>query len=410
MEQLINITDAVFLGRVGEVELGASAIAGVYYLAVYMLGFGFSVGLQAMVARRNGEQRYRDTGETFFQGLFFLSGLAVFLCLFIRIVSPLVLKRAIVSPDIYEAVIRYLDWRSFGLLFSFPYLAIRSFLVGTTHTGALSRSAFAAVLINIPFNYFLIFVLNLGISGAAVASTLAELGSLIVLAVSMRAKADKSKYGLKAVYNGRLLIKVLKLSMWSMLHAFIGVAPWFLFFLAIEHIGKNDLAISNIVRSVSTVFFVIVNSFALTAGSLVGNAVGAGDKKAVFPICSKILKLGYAVGVPLIGMAVMCHRSVIGFYTDNELLVQRAFVPFVVMLLNYAFALPGYVYLHAVGGTGKTKLTFIFQCITTGVYLFYLYWLGGCAHASLAEYLTAEYLFVMLLAVQSILYLKRKHY
>ena len=38
MEQLINITDAVFLGHVGEVELGASAIAGIYYLAVYMLG------------------------------------------------------------------------------------------------------------------------------------------------------------------------------------------------------------------------------------------------------------------------------------------------------------------------------------------------------------------------------------
>ena len=58
MEQLINITDAVFLGHVGEVELGASAIAGIYYLAVYMLGFGFSIGLQVMIARRNGEQNY----------------------------------------------------------------------------------------------------------------------------------------------------------------------------------------------------------------------------------------------------------------------------------------------------------------------------------------------------------------
>ena len=34
MEQLINITDAIFLGHVGEVELGASALAGIYYLAV----------------------------------------------------------------------------------------------------------------------------------------------------------------------------------------------------------------------------------------------------------------------------------------------------------------------------------------------------------------------------------------
>lgn len=34
MEQMIGITDTAFLGRVGEVELGASAIAGVYYLAI----------------------------------------------------------------------------------------------------------------------------------------------------------------------------------------------------------------------------------------------------------------------------------------------------------------------------------------------------------------------------------------
>ena len=70
MEQLINITDAVFLGHVGEIELGASALAGIYYLAIYMLGFVFSIGLQVMIARRNGEQHYKETGRTFFQGLF----------------------------------------------------------------------------------------------------------------------------------------------------------------------------------------------------------------------------------------------------------------------------------------------------------------------------------------------------
>ena len=30
MEQLINITDAIFLGHYGEVELGASVLAGMY--------------------------------------------------------------------------------------------------------------------------------------------------------------------------------------------------------------------------------------------------------------------------------------------------------------------------------------------------------------------------------------------
>lgn len=138
MEQLINITDAVFLGHVGEVELGASALAGIYYLATYMLGFGFSIGLQVMIARRNGEQNYAETGRTFFQGLFFLSGLALSLCLLIQGLSPFLLKQLITSPEIYQAVTDYLDWRSFGLLFSFPFLALRAFFVGIIKTRSLS--------------------------------------------------------------------------------------------------------------------------------------------------------------------------------------------------------------------------------------------------------------------------------
>lgn len=409
-EQLINITDAVFLGHVGEIELGASAIAGIYYLAAYMLGFGFCIGLQVMIARRNGEQRYEETGKLFFQGLLFLCGLAVFLCGAIRLVSPFLLKRLISSPQIYRAVMDYLDWRSFGLLFSFPFLAIRSFFVGITHTKALSGAALIAVGINIPANYFLIFVLNLGISGAALASSLAEIGSLGILGFYMWIKIDRTKYGLKPVCEGQLLLKVWRVSAWSMFHAFISVAPWFLFFIAIEHLGKTALAISNITRSVSAVFFVLVNSFAVTTGSLVSNAVGAGEEKALFPICRKILRLGYAVGFPFVGVALATNQWIIGFYTSNQPLIHSAFLPFAVMLLNYTFALPGYVYLNAVGGTGKTRTTCIFQVTTTVVYLIYLYWLSCCAKASLAVYLTAEYVFVSMLAVQSIIYLKRKHY
>lgn len=58
VQNLINITDTAYLGHVGEVELGASALAGVFYMAIYMIGFGFSIGSQILIGRRNGEKRY----------------------------------------------------------------------------------------------------------------------------------------------------------------------------------------------------------------------------------------------------------------------------------------------------------------------------------------------------------------
>ncbi|WP_303180336.1 MATE family efflux transporter [uncultured Butyricimonas sp.] len=408
MEQLINITDALFLGHVGEVELGASALACVYYMAIYILGFGFSLGLQVMIARKNGEQQYEKTGRTFFQGLFFLCGLAVALILVSYWITPPVMQYFISSPQIYQAVIDYLNWRCFGLLFSFPFLAFRSFYVGITKTKVLTLVALTAVIINIPCNYLFIFGLDLGIAGAAMASSFAEAGSLLIILIYTLRVTDKVKYGLQMVYDGKLLKAVLRLSGWSMMHSFFSTAPWFLFFIAIERLGEVQLAVSNITRSVSTLFFVIVNSFGATTASLVSNLIGEGKGTQLFPLCRKILKLGYAIGLPLIVLALLFSRQIMGCYTDNTRLIEIASTPFIVMLLNYLFAIPGFVYISALTGTGDTRTAFIFQVTTIIVYLIYLYVLSYCFTTPLAVYLTAEYLFVAMLGIQSYIYLKRK--
>jgi len=36
MEHLIGLTDTAFLGRVGEIQLGASALGGVYYISIFI--------------------------------------------------------------------------------------------------------------------------------------------------------------------------------------------------------------------------------------------------------------------------------------------------------------------------------------------------------------------------------------
>jgi len=56
-QNVINVVNTAFLGRVGEVELGASAIGGVFYFAIFMIGFGFSQGAQILIGRRNGEKK-----------------------------------------------------------------------------------------------------------------------------------------------------------------------------------------------------------------------------------------------------------------------------------------------------------------------------------------------------------------
>ena len=76
-QNILSVTNTAFLGRVGEVELGAGAIGGVYYFVVVMLAWGFGIGLQIIVARRNGETNYTEIGRTIDHGIYFLVPLAI---------------------------------------------------------------------------------------------------------------------------------------------------------------------------------------------------------------------------------------------------------------------------------------------------------------------------------------------
>ena len=71
-QNIINVTDTAFLGHVGEVELGASAMGGLLYICVFTIAFGFSTGSQIMIARRNGEGHHKDVGPVMIQGCLFL--------------------------------------------------------------------------------------------------------------------------------------------------------------------------------------------------------------------------------------------------------------------------------------------------------------------------------------------------
>ena len=183
MEQLIGMTDTAFMGRVGEVELGASAIAGVYYLAIFMLGFGFSIGSQILIARRNGEGNFRMIGPIFYQGIYFLLVMALVMFTLSRLFSPWILSHVVASPRVCEAAVSYINWRVFGFFFSFVAIMFRAFFVGTTQTKTLTLNSIVMVMSNVVFNYILVFgklgFPALGIAGAAIGSSLAELVSML---------------------------------------------------------------------------------------------------------------------------------------------------------------------------------------------------------------------------------------
>lgn len=160
-QNIIQVIDTAFLGRVGEVELGASALAGIIYIALYTLGFGFSMGAQILIGRRNGEKNYDKIGDIVIQGAVFLLIPAILLIPLLRYGAVHWVPAMFESADVAGAVTEYLEWRIFGIVFAFVNLMFRAFYIGTARTRVLTTNAVVMAVTNVIFDYGLIFG-NLG--------------------------------------------------------------------------------------------------------------------------------------------------------------------------------------------------------------------------------------------------------
>lgn len=397
MEHMIGLTDTAYLGRVGEVELGASALAGVYYLVIYMLGFGFSVGAQVLMARRNGAHDYTRIGPVFMQGSLFLLLLATTLFTVSHFYSPVILRKLIGSDDVYHATMSYIDWRVYGFFFSFVAVMFRAFYVGITKTKILTANSVVMVLTNVMLNYVLIFgkfgFPALGIAGAAIASSISEAVSVLFFIIYTWKKIDYKKYAMFsfAGIDFRMLKQILNVSIWIMVQHGIAFIGWFIFFVVMEHQGERPLAITNVVRSISSFLFMFVNAFASTSSSLVSNLIGQGKSDQVMGLCGRMIRLCYFFVLPISALLALFPDLVLRIYTDNPDLIQSSIPSLWVMLSSYLLAVPAFIYFFSVSGTGNTQSALLIDMASIFVYVAYTYFIGVWLMADVAVCWTTEF-------------------
>ena len=412
MEQMIGLTDTAFLGRVGEIELGASAIAIVYYMILFMAGFGFSIGAQIIIGRRNGEGHYTDTGKVFWNGLYFLLALSAVIIAASELFSPLLMKHLVSSDAIYHASLSYVRWRLPGMIFAFCTAMYRAFYVGTTQTKTLTLNSIVMVLSNILFNWVLIFghlgFPALGITGAAIGSSLAELVSLIFFALYTRISCDRKKYGLDkpAGFDISELKSMMPVCSWTMIQHIVSISTWFIFFLYIEHLGERSLAVSNIVRGVSGLLWMVLAAFSSTCSTLVSNIIGAGREDKVMSLVKRILKLSYGIVISIALLFCIFPKAVISVYTDIPQLIPATIPSMVVMCSSYLLTVGAMVLFNAVSGTGSTKTAFRLELAALGIYTVYCTIVAGILKADVAICWSAEHVYAGVLLVLCLIYLR----
>ncbi len=377
--QINFITNNIFLGGLGELELACAGITGVYYLIFAVIGNGLNNGLQALIARRAGQNLHKEIGNLFFHGIWIALAIAVFGILTTYTLAPTILRATIHDPAVAEMAIRFLLIRIWGLPFLYLYIMRNALLVGTNQTRFLVWGTLAEASVNIFLDYGLIYghfgLPQLGFNGAAIASIIAESSGLLVIYFVIHLKGIHRQFAFfeRPVISIPTFRLILVQSAPLILQFAISIISWEFFYILVEHHGPRSLAISNVMRNIFGVAGIFSWAFAATTNTMVSNVIGQGRTDEVMPLIGRIARISLMFSAVIVVLLNIFPTVMLSFYGQDASFLEEA-LP-VVRVVSAALLMMSFsvVWLNAVTGTGNTVVNLTIEFITILVYCLYVY-------------------------------------
>ncbi len=402
--QINVLVNNIFLSYLGETALAIGGITAIYYLIFALLGLGLNNGLQNLMSNAAGQNNRRLIGILLNQAIIITLFISVISIVITYFVTPYIFD-AFLEPEISVPCIEFIKIRIWGVPLLYIYQFRNSVFITLNKTKFLFWGTLAETLINILFDYGFIFgnlgLPNLGISGAAVSSIIAEFAGLIIIMAIVRKyqinKTIQFKMRLKISkkYLGGILINAYPL----MLQLLISVVSFEYFYIMIASLGVEALAISNLMR----VVFGLVGCFCWAAGqttnSMVSNIVGQKKMYQIVGFLKKMFYISLIGTIIIIGLLFLLRYQILEIFNSNKDFIEHAIPVFIVVIVAVFFMCLGSITINTLIGMGNSSFVLYTEIFIIVFYVFYIYFIVQILRLNLVWAWTAEYVYWLLVIV-----------
>lgn len=411
-QTVLHLTDTMFLARVGEVELGAGAVAGVFYFVLVMLGMSLATGSQILMSRFAGEGNKKQIGYLFDNCNLLLWVMGILLFAGMQIAAPALFRLILKSEDVQIASIEFIKWRSYGIVFILTNHVYRAFYTSISQTRIISYSAVLLTGSNVFLAYAMIFGKfgfgAEGIAGAGKASAISEMIAALYLIIYTALKKDVKDFGLYrfASITSIRIKSIISISSPLFLQNLLSMGAWFLFFVFIEKMGQRELAISNIVRATYMVLMTPIWGYSAATNSMVSNLIGQGRSNEVLGLVKKIMWLSLLTTATICLINFVQIDFLLSITASDPGLIQDSLPSYYIILVAMFFFTAAIILLMAVSGTGKTQVTMYIEIFNIIIYLVLSYTFALVLKTSLPIVWSTEIYYWAIMGLLAFWYLK----
>ena len=380
VSNVVSLLDNVMVGRVGTLQMSAVAIVNQLLFVFNLCIFGGLAGAGIFATQYAGAHDDKGVRDCFrVKWMIALSMLACALVVLIAFPKRLIgmyLAQETAQADAAATLgfgMDYLTVMLWGLL---PFGVSQVYASTLREVGETRLPMFAsvaAILVNLVFNYFLIFgkcgFPELGVTGAAIATVLSRYVETAVIMVYTHMKSHHFGF-IRGAYRSLrvpkpLMISILRRGTPLLVNEFLWSSGMAVLLQCYSVRGLDVVAACNIATTVSNLFKVVFLSMGNAVAIMVGQALGANDIERAKNCTWRLMTLSVGSNLIMATLLALFAPAIPNIYNTEPHVRQIA----TQLIYAVAVMMPAYSFSHCCYFTlrsgGKTIITFLFDSVFT---------------------------------------------
>ena len=298
---LYNIADSIWVAGLGADALAAIGFITPLFMVLIGLGNGIGAGANSLIARFIGAKNYKQANNAALHGIVLSIIVSVIFTILIEVFMVPILQ-FMGAGDTIQYAMDY-SYIIFAFLFIFVYSGVASAIFRSE--GDMRRATIAiavTAVMNIILDPLFIYVLNLGISGAAWATVISATLSCLVMSYWMWGKKDLylDLSPKNFNYQGRLMVDTLQVAIPSTLENIVFSALAIIInTLLVMASGTTAVAVYTASMRIVQMAMIPLIGIGTAVLTVAGVAYGARNPENLKTAHSYSIKIGFIISILL---------------------------------------------------------------------------------------------------------------
>ncbi len=277
---MVGFVDNIMVGQLGAAELAAISLGNSLVFIALSLGIGFSFAITPLIAEADGAEDFEKGRRYFHHGIILCAVTGILLFLLILLSKPL-LYYLDQPPEVVELAIPYMEIVAFSMIPLMIFQAYKQFADGLALTKYAMYATLVTNVVNIIFNYLLIYGIwifpRLELEGAAIGTLISRFFMVWFLWEILRKREKLREYFVwskNELLKADIFKRLLALGFPTALQMFFEVAIFTGTIILAGTLGTNPQAANQIALNLASMTFMIAVGIGVTATIRVGNQKG----------------------------------------------------------------------------------------------------------------------------------------